>query len=87
MTNKVAKKNVSIGKDGKSSSAPREFAFGKENYIIMLAGIAVITLGFILMYGPADGDIFSFRRITLAPIIVLVGFVIELFAIFKRPKD
>ncbi len=83
----MAKKNVSIGKEGKSSSAPRELAFGKENYIIMLVGIAFITLGFILMYGPADGDIFSFRRITLAPIIVLIGFVIELFAIFKRPKD
>ena len=88
MTNKVAKKNVSIGKEGKANSAaPRELAFGKENYIIMLVGIAFITLGFILMYGPADGDIFSFRRITLAPIIVLIGFVIELFAIFKRPKD
>jgi len=71
-----------------------DFAFGKENYTIMLIGIAVIALGFICMSGgPSkdpnvfDPDIFSFRRITLAPIIVIAGFVIEIYAILKKSKE
>jgi len=73
------------GKTG--ATTPRDFAFGKENYILMIAGVVVITIGFFLMAGPADGDIFEPRRITVAPIVVLIGFVIEIFAIFKKPKD
>jgi hypothetical protein len=71
-----------------TSVAPkREFVFGRENYILMLIGIAVLAVGFALMYGPADGDIFEFRRITLGPVLVIAGFIIEVFAIFKKPKD
>ena len=71
-----------------------EFAFGKENYRLMLIGLAFIALGFLLMIGGGSTDptkfnpeIFSFRRITLAPILILAGYVIEIFAIMKRPKD
>lgn len=85
-SNNSEKKASNTAKESKQG-AQREFAFGRENYILMLAGIVVLAVGFILMYGPADGDIFSFRRVTLAPIVVLIGFVIEVFAIFKKPKD
>lgn len=69
------------------------FALGRENYKLMAIGFAIIIVGFILMAGgksddPAvfSDDIFSFRRITLAPLIVLGGFVFEIYAIMKRPK-
>jgi hypothetical protein len=70
------------------------FLFSKENYIIMAAGIAVIILGFVLMTGVANDnpavfpkeEIYSFRRITLAPVVVIIGFLIEVYAILKRPK-
>lgn len=69
------------------------FALGKQNYILMLIGFAVIVLGFFLMAGgKADSpdvfneEVFSFRRITLAPIIVLLGFVFEIYAIMKKPS-
>ncbi len=71
-----------------------EFAFGKENYRLMLIGLAFILVGFLLMVGGGSEDptkfspeIFSFRRLTLAPILILAGYVIEIFAIMKRPKD
>jgi hypothetical protein len=71
-----------------------EFAFGRENYRLMLIGLAFIVVGFLLMIGGGSKDpnqfnpeIFSFRRITLAPILILAGYVIEVFAIMKRPKD
>jgi hypothetical protein len=68
--------------------------FYKENYRLMLIGIAAIGLGLILMSGGKSKDpnvfnpdvIYSFRRITLAPILILAGFVTEIFAIFKTPK-
>jgi hypothetical protein len=70
------------------------FAFGRENYKLLLIGLAVIILGFLLMIGGGSDDpnvfsedIFSFRRMTLAPILILAGFVIEIFAIMKKPKD
>jgi hypothetical protein len=86
----------------KASEAPKKveeisrpvFAFGKENYILMLVGICFIILGFILMTGGGSNDpnvfnkeMFSPRRITVAPILILVGFGIEIVAIMKRPKD
>ncbi|MCD8185718.1 MAG: DUF3098 domain-containing protein [Rikenellaceae bacterium] len=69
-------------------------ALGPENYQLMLIGFAVIVLGFILMIGGGSEDpvhvfdesMFSFRRITLAPIVVLAGFVFEIYAIMKKPN-
>lgn len=79
MNKKTEEKVASTKSENKSS-----FAFSKPNYIIMLIGIAVIAIGFTIMYGKED--IFSFEKITLAPIIVLTGFVIEVFAILYKPK-
>ncbi len=71
-----------------------QFAFGKENYRLMLIGLALIVVGFLLMSGGGSDDpskfnpeIFSFQRITLAPILILAGYVVEIFAIMKKPKD
>lgn len=82
----------------KQTSAPVSglpFVFDRTNYMIMIAGIVVILIGFILMGGGATSDpnifpkeeLYSFRRITLAPIVVMIGFGIEIFAILKRPKS
>jgi hypothetical protein len=68
--------------------------FGKENYRWMLVGIALVALGLILMAGGKSPDpnvfnkdeVYSFRRITLAPILILAGFVVEIFAIFRKGK-
>lgn len=67
--------------------------FTTKNYIMMLAGVVVIILGFVLMSGGGehtattfDESIFSFRRITLAPIVVIAGFVVVGVAIMKRFK-
>ena len=60
------------------------FVFARENYMLMIIGVVVIILGFILMYGKED--IYDFRKITLAPIVVITGFIIEIFAIMKKPK-
>jgi len=59
-----------------------QFVFGKSNYRFMLLSIAVVALGFILMIG--DTDIYNFRKIILAPIVVLIGFGIGFFAILKK---
>ena len=62
-----------------------------RNYILMLIGVAVIVVGFILMSGGTKAtpdvfsyDIYSWRRITLAPILVVAGFAFEIYAILKR---
>ena len=75
------------------SENPQEFLFDKINYKILLIGIAVIALGFILMSGGGsvdpkvfNEDVFSFRRIRLAPTTVLIGFGITIYAILKNPK-
>jgi hypothetical protein len=70
-----------------------EFLFGKQNYKILIIGLAVIALGFILMSGGANEnpnvfneDVFSFRRIRLAPTVVLIGFGITIYSILKKSK-
>ncbi len=69
--------------------------FGKENYMLMLAGLVVMAIGFFLMAGGKSGDVtkfddnevYSFTRITVAPLLIIAGFVIEIFAIMKKSKD
>lgn len=71
------------------------FLFTKENYIWMAIGAVLIAIGFVLMSGGKNEDpnvfdpkvTYSFRRITLAPIVILVGFVVEIYAIFKKPSS
>ena len=68
--------------------------FDKDNFMWMLLGLAVMAVGFILMAGGRSDDpnvfnkdeVYGFRRITVAPIIILAGLVIEIIAIFRRPK-
>lgn len=69
------------------------FVFEKKNYILMGVGLTVIALGFILMAGGGSDDpnvfneeIYSFRRIRLAPALVLIGFAIEVYAILLNPR-
>ena len=71
-----------------------DFPLQKENYILLIIGFAIIMLGFLLMMGGKSDDpnvfneeIFNFRIITLAPILVLFGFVFEIWAIMKKPKE
>jgi hypothetical protein len=77
----------------KNEPEKQEFLFDKINYKILLIGIAVIALGFILMSGGGSEDpkvfneaIFNFRRIRLAPTMVLIGFGITIYSILKNPK-
>lgn len=62
-----------------------KIVFERENYRLMIIGLVVIVVGFILMYGKEN--IYDFRKITLAPIVVLAGFVIQFIAIMKKPRS
>ena len=71
----------------------RKMVFGKKNYQLMLLGLIFITLGFLLMSGGGSEDpnifndeIYNFRRIRVAPILVVFGFIIEVYAIMKNPE-
>lgn len=71
------------------------FPLEKENYKLLSIGFAIIVLGFILMIGGGSDDpnvfneeeLFSFRRTTLAPLLVLFGFIFEIWAIMKKPRE
>lgn len=70
------------------------FAFGKENYKMLLIGIAIVAIGMICMISPPSDDpnkmsetIFDFQRLTLAPILIIAGYVVVLLAILKKPKE
>ena len=70
----------------------KEFAFGRLNYILLALGMAVVVIGFMLMSGSGstdttyDPDIFSARRIKVAPVVCLLGFVSMIYAVVYRPK-
>jgi membrane-bound ClpP family serine protease len=72
----------------------KNFAVGKENLKSILIDFIIVVIGFVLMSGGGSSDpnvfdesIFSFRRITLAPIVVLAGFGFVIYAIMKKPKE
>jgi len=71
-----------------------DFAFSKKNYILLFVGLAFMVSGLILMIGGESEDptkfsdeIFNFQRLTLAPILLAIGFIIEIFAIMHKAKE
>lgn len=83
-----------MAKNKKQPKSKGEFLFGKRNYTIMLIGLLVIALGFILMAGGGSDDpavfneeIYNFRRIRLAPTLVIIGFIVEIYAILATQKN
>jgi hypothetical protein len=66
-----------------TSTSPVHFIFDKSNYRLLIISIAVVAFGFILMSGTTD--IYSDTKIVLAPLVVLAGFALGFFAIFKKP--
>ena len=71
----------------------RNFAFDKVNFILLAVGMAIVVVGFLLMTGAGSNDsvyepdIFSVRRIKVAPIVCLVGFVSMIYAVVRKPKN
>ena len=69
--------------------------FAKDNYKIMIAGLVITVIGFLLMTGGYTDDpnhfkpeeVYSFRRITLAPIVIVLGLMVEIYAIMRKPKQ
>lgn len=70
-----------------------KFAFDKTNFILLAVAMAVVIIGFILMTGPVstpthfEPDIFSARRIKVAPVVCLVGFLLMIYAVLRKPRD
>jgi hypothetical protein len=82
-----------MGEKKRKKAVKTQFVFERKNYKFMLIGIAVIVLGFILMTGGGSDDpnvfnpeIYSWRRIRLAPALILIGFGIEVYAILLNPN-
>jgi hypothetical protein len=78
----------------KEAKESEKFIFEKENYKFMIIGLVVIAIGFILMAGGGSDDpnvfnpdIFNWRRIRLAPTVILIGFAVEVYAILLKPKS
>ena len=71
----------------------KKFAFDKTNFILLGVGMAIIIIGFLLMTGPGstegyiEPDIFSARRIKVAPVISLFGFIFMIYGIVRKPKN
>jgi hypothetical protein len=94
-TNTGTRSTVTTSRTVKSTAplGNQTFLFDKSNYMWMLIGVGVLLLGFILMAGGKSEnphefkyeEIYSARRITIAPILVLIGFAIEVYAIMKKP--
>ena len=82
-----------MGEKKRKEATKSEFIFGKKNYKFMLIGLACIVVGFILMSGGGSDDpnvwnpdVFSWRRIRLAPTLVLIGFGFQVYAILLNPN-
>ncbi|MBQ8127797.1 MAG: DUF3098 domain-containing protein [Prevotella sp.] len=71
----------------------RNFAFGRMNFILLAVGMVIVIIGFILMGGDGSSesaynpDIFSARRVKVAPLVCLFGFVSMIYAVVHKPKD
>jgi len=84
----------SYSKSKLPESKNKAFLFDKRNYLLMLTGILFIAVGLIVMAGGGSDDpkvfnpdIFNAQRLTVAPILILIGFVVEVFAIMLKPKE
>ena len=82
-----------MGEQKRKDDSKSEFIFGKKNYKFLFIGLAFIVIGFILMSGGGSDDpnvfdesIYSWRRIRLAPTLVLIGFGIQVYAILLKPN-
>ncbi len=70
----------------------RNYAFDRTNFLLMAIGFAIVIIGFVLMSGPGSSeqvynpDIFSVRRIKIAPVVCFIGFVSLIYAIIRKPK-
>ncbi len=71
----------------------KEFVFGRENYKYLILGLILLMAGFLLMAGGGSDDpdvfsysLFNFQRLVLSPLLIIAGFVVEFFAIMKRPN-
>jgi hypothetical protein len=83
-----------MGEQKRKEQSKSEFIFGKKNYKFMFIGLLVIALGFILMAGGGSDDpnvwndaVFNFRRLRIAPGLVIIGFGIQIYAILLDPND
>lgn len=71
----------------------RDFAFDKMNYLLLAVGMIIVVIGFLLMTGPAstetafEPDIFSARRVKVAPVVCLFGFLSMIYAVVRKPKE
>ena len=95
----VTMKNKKENAVGTSSAKPQEkgdfsFVFGKLNYILLIAGVVLLALGYIMLCGGGSEDpnvfndaMFDTRRLVVAPVCILAGFVVEIFAIMVKPKE
>ncbi len=77
-----------------SKKPETDFLFDRSKYILLIAGLLITALGFILMIGGGSDnpnefsyDLFSFRRITLAPFLVLLGYGVQIYSIVKKKKQ
>lgn len=78
----------------KTKQVTEHVLFGKENYIWMIAGLVILAIGFLLMAGGKSSDpnvfdksaVYSPIRITVAPLLIIIGFCVEIFAIMRKPK-
>ena len=96
MAKKITLAKSSAAGAAKTADAPLHspLALAPHNYKLMLAGFVIIVAGFVLMSGGKSADpnvfneaeLYGFRRITLAPIVVMFGFLFEIYAIMHRPK-
>ena len=79
----------------KNETVAKQSLFSKDNYFIMLIGLIVLAIGFFLMAGGKSADpknfdpneVYSKTRITIAPILIITGFIIEIVAIMKKSKN
>lgn len=85
--------SIVMGEKKRKKNSGNNFIFGRKNYKFMLIGLGIIALGFILMSGGGSDDpnvfnpdIFSWRRIRLAPTLVLLGFGVQVYAILLNPN-